>query len=267
MPATRKVQSQESKKHARSKKNIAANLDKRKEPRTLLAILSFVGILTVILVAWWMIAGANMNIQSSMTKYLEDKYGKEFVVENIRREGQGIGVDGDVVGDATSKDNGIEFRITDGPEGSYSDTYLTKLWSKQEDPEFSHYLENISLRPIRYNAHVLAPLKYMSTLDHVPSLEEALKVNDGKEVTYGVVTIFKGEQVTDRDKANLQKLIEYVRSKNPMSYSVRYVINSQKEDKNWRCQYYGGETRKASRGDLTEEQYVNQCFVQTSGRE
>lgn len=246
---------------------MAANLDKRKEPRTLLAILSFVGILTVILVAWWMIAGANMNTQVKMTKYLEDKYGKEFIVENVRREGQGIGVEGAMVGDVTSKDGDIQFEVVEQSRKTYSDTYLTELWSSQERPRLGQYLKDISLNPVKYRADIVASLNFIGTLDRVPSLKEALKMNDGKEVTFGVATIFEGEQVTDQDKANLQKLIEYVRSKNSSNYAVRYVINSKKENTYWLCQYYGGAGNQATRGNLTEDEYISKCFRQTSGRE
>ena len=67
---------------------------------------------------YWVIIGANMSTQANMTKYLEDKYGKEFKVENVRREGYALGVEGSLVGDATSKDDGTTFDVYEGHNAS-----------------------------------------------------------------------------------------------------------------------------------------------------
>ena len=49
---------------------------------------------------------------------------------------------------------------------------------------------------------------------------------NGNDVMYGVVVVLSGEQVTDKDKLYFYKVVDYVRSKNNLNYSVRYVINS-----------------------------------------
>ena len=207
-----------------------------------------------------------MNTQAKMTKYLEDKYGKEFVVENVRREGQGLGVEGNMVGDATSKGEEIHFRVIEGSSSEYHDTYVNESWSKEASSDLDKYIQSVGLAPVKSYAEVGTGRQLRDTLNRVPSLGDILRTN-GKDISYNVATIFEGEQVTDQDKANLQKLIEYVRSKNPSDYGARYVINSKKENNYWLCQYYGGIGNQAVRGSLTEEEYISKCFRQASGRE
>jgi hypothetical protein len=76
-----------------------------------------------------------MSERVKMEKYLEEKYGKEFVVDNVRVQGAGIGVDGELHATATLQTNtDITFDVRGGAKGKntrYDDDFLTTLWSSQ----------------------------------------------------------------------------------------------------------------------------------------
>ncbi len=57
--------------------------------------------------------------------YLNEKYGRVFTVENIRREGTAVGMSGDLVADATpNNDDTLRFRVWESQAGTYHSTYL-----------------------------------------------------------------------------------------------------------------------------------------------
>ena len=110
-------------------------VNKRRRNLILWALLSLAG---VVVVGWmvihFLLYGASDGI-SGMKKYLENKYGQEFVVENYRIEGAGIGVEGDPVADAypiSKKD--VRFSVWDSGDYRsgrhyYTSNFLESLWS------------------------------------------------------------------------------------------------------------------------------------------
>ncbi len=85
--------------------------------------------------------------KKEMATYLHNKYGKEFVVENYRVEGDGFGVEGDPTADASPKDDSaLKFEVWDRGKFSvgqhaYSDNYLRYMWSKQARQKSSSYIQ------------------------------------------------------------------------------------------------------------------------------
>lgn len=71
-----------------------------------------VAVLIVISAALFL-SGGGMGVSQTarFTKYLNEKYGQEFVVEDVRVEGAGLGVKGAWVAEA-SKDNPLTEKIT-----------------------------------------------------------------------------------------------------------------------------------------------------------
>ena len=53
--------------------------------------------------------------------------------------------------------------------------------------------------------------------------------------------------------------MEYVQSKNPKSYAVRYVVSSRTEDTRYVCQEYGGISEKAA------QETAKDCLKKSKG--
>lgn len=105
-------------------------------------------ILLVGFVFYWTVGGGNkMSAQAKMATYLENKYGKEFVVENYRVEGSGIGVEGDPTADAYPKtEPDLKFLIWDRGKfhlgnHAYSDGYVAALWQNEEKERLANALQ------------------------------------------------------------------------------------------------------------------------------
>lgn len=87
--------------------------------------------------------------KKGMATYLHNKYGKEFVVENYRIEGDTFGTEGDPTADAHPKDNSIlSFEIRDSgayKKGAhrYWDDYVGVMWSEEEGRRLDKTLKNI----------------------------------------------------------------------------------------------------------------------------
>lgn len=88
--------------------------------------------------------GLNMVEQKRMESYLKDRYREDFKVINIRTEGSGLGVRGEIKADANPKNNpSVKFTVSSKSDG-YDDTYPTVLWSVQGREEVELFLtENI----------------------------------------------------------------------------------------------------------------------------
>ena len=224
-------------------------------------LIVYAGVVIVILLfAACAIMVSGVMKQAKMNKYLKDKYGKEFILKNLRKEGSGLGVEGDLTADAYEKANqSRKFRVWEDPPGVYHDTYLNVVWNAYEEPKLMAYLNNSSIHPVRQYIDIGLERRLRDGLRGAPSLDSVISAN-GNDVTYGVVVLFSSEQVTDKDKKQLNKIIDYARSKNSLNYSVRYVINSKIASSSYVCQYYGGYQTDSN-------QNIEACFTKMNGKE
>lgn len=105
------------------------------------------------------------SAQADMKGYLQNKYGQEFVVENYRIEGAGIGVEGDPEADAYPVDNeNLSFKVVDTGEykagkHSYYDTYPDKLWSTKIEGRLNSMVndtfgDGVSVSQIELNSDI-----------------------------------------------------------------------------------------------------------------
>ena len=217
-------------------------------------------VIVILLFAACAIMVSGVMKQAKMNKYLKDKYGKEFILKNLRKEGSGLGVEGDLTADAYEEANqSRKFRVWEDPPGVYHDTYLNVVWNAYEEPKLRAYLNNSSIHPVRQYIDIGLERRLRDGLRGAPSLDSVISAN-GNDVTYGVVVLFLGEQVTDKDKKQLNKIIDYARSKNSLNYSVRYVINSKIASSSYVCQYYGGYQTDSN-------QNIEACFTKMDGKE
>lgn len=217
-------------------------------------------VIVILLFAACAIMVSGVMKQAKMNKYLKDKYGKEFILKNLRKEGSGLGVEGDLTADAYEEANqSRKFRVWEDPPGVYHDTYLNVVWNAYEEPKLRAYLNNSSIHPVRQYIDIGLERRLRDGLRGAPSLDSVISAN-GNDVTYGVVVLFSSEQVTDKDKKQLNKIIDYARSKNSLNYSVRYVINSKIASSSYVCQYYGGYQTDSN-------QNIEACFTKMDGKE
>ena len=81
--------------------------------------------------------------REEISRYLKDKYGREFVIENIRAEGAGLGVKGSVCADVSVKNSDIKSKLCKSQvTGDYNiDTYPQEVWSKQDYNKTKKFLE------------------------------------------------------------------------------------------------------------------------------
>ena len=87
--------------------------------------------------------------QSHMQSYLKRKYGQEFIVENYRIEGAGLGVDGVAKAEAYAKsDHTIRFMVKGFPGDSpysnnYWDGYPDMMWAKHLKKDIDPMIKNV----------------------------------------------------------------------------------------------------------------------------
>ncbi len=157
--------------------------------RAILRVLFFVFVVPILLIITIIgLVYVKYNIDAGIAKhdignYLEEKYGKQFVVENYRVEGAGLAVDGDPEVDAYPKsDPSIRFRVTDigdYKEGrhSYWDSYPDRIWEEQirvtiHDALKKSFDDNIKLKSLRLSSSLAIN---RSIRGEIPGYKEAFK--------------------------------------------------------------------------------------------
>lgn len=180
-----------------------------------------------------------------MEKYLSDKYGQEFVVENVRETGTGLAVKGSWRGDAYPKsDSSLKFEIRKSQTTDEIDyeTFLQVLWTKQGTPEVEDFLarefpnkEYYSLRISPGNSP--GNSLYDLIQGETPSLDEAL--NKHKDImAYELAVNEVRQDVTDEPSTisleRAMKIVNFIKSKEIgvpyINYGYRDVTYTEKND-------------------------------------
>lgn len=200
------------------------------------------------------------NIQASMKEYLQNKYKQEFVVEKPEYRGGGLAVEGGWVANANRKDSSNKFLVLE-KGSSYRDNYLSALYNEQEANSLYRVIDTLGIKNYKYMTDISINPKVADNTEGTPALSDMLSQH-GADVTYGVYVIKTGNLPNQKDIENLKVLVEYVKSKNPSRYAVRYVINSRAENSRYLCHYYGGT------GDNTDTKNLSvDCFTKYKGKE
>lgn len=93
----------------------------------------------------------------------------------------------------------------------------------------------------------------------LPSVDSVLH-DYGNRILYSINIVAEGESPNDNDIKNIEKLLEYARSRNYNDYAVRYTINSTDDNSRYICQLYGKQ-EKLNVG------VGKSCFINDYGRE
>ena len=193
------------------------------------ALIISILLVAVIGVTIFFASGGNMIGQrAKFEKYLSDKYGQEFVVENVRVHGAGLGVKGAWRADAYPKsDPSLKFDIrrSQTTKEISVDTFLEVLWTKQGTNEVESFLS----KELPSNSGYLLKIEpgdelYKSIQGETPSLETVLG-SSSNLIAYSltvrdVVDINLASEPSEPQLERALKIINFVKAKgiNPASY-------------------------------------------------
>ncbi|MNH50189.1 hypothetical protein D3C73_18000 [compost metagenome] len=210
-------------------KKIGAPFSRLSVPQAAICILAALALIWVSLLLFNNYRDTNAKL-SQMEIHLESKYGKDFVVENLRVEGGGFGVKGSQTGDAYPKDDtSMRFEISKpeyDPGDNYRDTFLTKLWSKQGLSELEVFLSQELPDTEKYKLTIRAGFDFQKNLKgHTPSYTEAKNKYPG-EFSYTLEVQSSTTSDTIEPPANelarALKVIEFVKAQNSNTPEIYY---------------------------------------------
>ena len=122
-------------------------------------------------------------------------------------------------------------------------------------------IDTLGIKDYKYMVDISINPKVADNTEGTPALSDMLS-QYGVDITYGVYVIKTGNLPNQKDVENLKILVEYVKSKNPSHYAVRYVINSRTDNSRYLCHYYGGTDKSTNTKNLSED-----CFIKYEGKE
>lgn len=183
--------------------------------------------------AWYMSnEGSLMNEEERrFAEYLNEKYGKEFVVDNVETAGAGFGVEGYRKGEAyATDDKDIRFNVmhstkNDENTNSYSDTYLTTLWERDETSRARDSLAS-TLENLDYVVEIAVPHNIQTEIrGSVPSFQE-LKTQYPYKISYGLGVMAQGNFLEDEQHHydNVFRLIEFLQEKSDLDTRLIYSV-------------------------------------------
>lgn len=168
-----------------------------------------------------------------MSTYLKNKYGQDFIVSNVRLEGAAVGVAGEIEADAYPKnDPTLKFMIgkdeDDWATDNYiHDTFLEKLWSKQESSRVDAFLKN-NIKNV--DGYILTIRPSRSTLGavkgHTPSFSEARqKYPDGFSYTLSVSSTANNltKEPSEAELDTAFRIVNFVKEAKGISLQVYYI--------------------------------------------
>ena len=198
------------------------------------------------------------SAQAGMKEYLQNKYRQEFVVEKPEHKGGGLAVEGSWTANAY-KNSDYKFLVHKGRK-SYSDTYLSAFYNEQEADSLRKIISILGIKNYRYTTDIFIDSEIADNINNIPTLPDMLS-RYGANITYGVYIVKTGDLPNQDDMKNLKALVEYVKSKNPNRYAVRYVINSRTDDSRYLSHYYRGTDKSTNTKNLSRD-----CFIKYEGK-
>ena len=197
--------------------------------------------------------------QAKMVKYLENKYGKKYVTKNCHINMAGMWMDKFFAVDAHEvNDTSLTFEV-EGKNGRYHDTFITTYYDSQEKILLGDFIKKNGINATKYYSSMSMKDDLEDELMKLPPINQVLH-NYGDQISYDINIVTNGESPNDNDIKNIEKLLEYARSRNYSDYAVRYTINSISRNMNRHCQLEG-KYEKLNVG------VSKNCFINDYGRE
>lgn len=197
--------------------------------------------------------------QAKMVKYLENKYGKKYVTKNCHINMAGMWMKKFFAADAHEvNDASLTFEV-EGNNGRYHDTFITAYYNNQEEALLGDFIKKNGINAAKYYSSMRMKDDLEDELMKLPSVDSVLH-DYGNRILYSINIVTEGELPNDNDIKNIEKLLEYARSRNYNDYAVRYTINSTDDNLRYICQLYGNQEK------LNVDANKN-CFKNYKGRE
>lgn len=197
--------------------------------------------------------------QAKMVKYLENKYGKKYVTKNCHINMVGMWMKKFFAADAHEvNDASLTFEV-EGNNGRYHDTFITAYYNNQEEALLGDFIKRNDIKAIKYYSDMVIHDSLEDRLMKLPPINQVFH-NYGDQISYDINIVTNGESPNDNDIKNIEKLLEYARSRNYNDYAVRYTINSTNNNLRYICQLYGNQEK------LNVDVNKN-CFKNYKGRE
>lgn len=222
------------------------------------------------LVVSWFMFGENSFNELKMVEYLNSKYKEDFVVDNVRREGSGLGVAGQLTADARSK-NGLTFEVGLYSDGGMYDTYMESLWTREASSEVEKYkrlYDRVNVTKIVIKSYPINKKTKMQETQSAlygskPTLKQAL-ASDPESVYYGVYSIQSESTIDDRvileSENRIGRLVSEINNTGAGRLNIRYVINIPKDNNRYICDISWGRSESVRRD-------AKKCFIKSGGLE
>lgn len=162
-------------------------------------------IFVLIFAIFWMIVIERVIDREEISRYLKDKYGREFVIENIRAEGAGLGVKGSVCADVSVKNSDIK----------------SKLCKSQVTGDYNNdtNVKGVDLYRVTVRVNTEDGL-YQTLRGDLPSFEYIKdKSNDFGYVLSVFVT---RDNINNSIYDDVYKLVQYVKNKNSVNPEIYF---------------------------------------------
>lgn len=166
-----------------------------------------------------------------MASYLQHKYGEEFIVGPMRREGSGLGVEGSLVAKAHPKNNSsLEFDVSMNSYGK-SDKYPNALWVREQAPNVEKHLRKIFGFIPTYRLEVGLSFDNKTALPYGKPYAWSRIVEDSRYITFFdlTTTVDSPELSLDSVKMHEKKakqLFTFVKQQNTSTFNATYSIKS-----------------------------------------
>lgn len=213
-------------------------------PMWLLPTVAIGIILVAVLGVYIALTGGGVSEQAKMEAYLKDKYGEEFLVEDVTYKNSGLGVQGIWEGLARPRDDtSLKFRVG-ASERNFSDQYIAALWSKEATPEFEKYVSSVYPQD-DINASmqiILSDSLLRSATKNTPSLKEAQAMENG--FLYKVVIVRKhgNEKNIGAEALLASRLLDLIAQSGVKKSTLDYTLETETGTVK-HCEIFSGDSK------------------------
>lgn len=213
------------------------------------AVLIATGIILIGIVPFLLFWNGAMNDGAGMEKYLEDKYGQEFKVTNLKDRAVAPGDPGQRVGIGHPiDDSDLTFEVGKSlTTGTYFDDYSEAVWVKGERPRVALSLQTIN-NPKISNFEVIAHIVTDAAPDpirgKVPDINEAIQQYKN-DFFYSLSITSSVDVMNDANKSDIRtlftKLAMHVENKGVGHPYLTLRVNVTRENTGYLCSLQEGQ--------------------------
>ena len=248
-------------KNQQTKKSSAVSPKKHRWYKGVLVIVAGLALISVVL--FYIIGGSMAGDKAGMERYLQDKYGQEFEVTDVKSSAVGIGVPGQLIGKVYPvNDRSLVFEVGKSrATDAYFDGYSGAVWAQEERPHVESFLETIygaQVPDFDLTVHIPTAEEPDPIRGAVPSISDAMaryKDNFYYSVTVKLTTNHNLSQNEIQDHtARIKQIIDFVLAKHISSPAVRYAINIEGQNKGYLCNLFQNE--------ITDQSKISSCLTE-----